>query len=728
MDETQKPAAGANDERAMNETRTSVRVESINLNTRNVGGPARSILPHHAKHLADSGLRLDFCEAAGIYSETNQGRIESLIKCSSRTAKNLGAVIVFPFFDIDGRNGYCQIRPDNPRRVGDRVLKYESPKGTPPEVYIPPDLREYMAGTGELLITEGAKKCLKSWQEGFPTIALAGVWNWKQKGESDLSCTMNRINWQGRVVKIVFDSDAATNENIRKAESWLARHLRLRGAIVSVVRIPGDGDAKVGLDDYLVKHGPAKLRELLDALQEPDDIPPEEVKQSPTAMDAAIEAKRLLDGLAKDGFSTLRFWLGAFQSWSKGRYEEVSKDEVKASICQHLNEGFVKIGTSEIHDTLEQVKGQGILRSRTQPPCWLDGNGWNPSEVIATKNALVHLPSLADGKDNYSMPATPRFFTQTAVDFNFTRERRECPEWLAFLRSLWEEDSQSIELLQDWFGYCLTPDTKQQKILMLLGPQRSGKGTIVRVLRGVVGEDNVAGPTFSSIAQNFGLSSLLGKSLAVISDARLSSRADQAVITERLLSISGEDALDIDKKFQQPITTKLQTRMMIVSNEIPRLTETSGALAGRMLLLRLTRSFFGEEDRGLTQRLMAEREGILWWAIDGWMRLRERGYFVEPQTSVSMRNQLRELASPVGTFVDDCCEIGREYRVECPDLYRAWCEWCESSGRDAGTAQTFGRDLAAYSANIEAKQVRVGASRVRYYLGVKLRGNSGSAY
>lgn len=697
-------------------------------NNPTANGRARSILAHHARHLADSGLDVAFCESAGIYSETNVSRIRSLIGCAEPTAKKLGPVIVFPFYDLDGRNGYCQLRPDNPRQRDGKPLKYESPKGRSSEIYIPPSVRDYLNGNGELLITEGAKKALKSVRDGFPTIALPGVWNFKAKGESSLLPTLERIQWQGRVVKIVFDSDAATNEGIRHAESWLARNLKTRGAKVSIVRLPSDGDGKVGLDDYLIKHGPAKLRELLDAPQEADDLPYEELKQSPSSLDPAKEAKRLLDSFTKDGVSKLRYWLSTFQLWSKGRYEEVSKDEVNATICQHLNDGFFKIGKSEISDTLEQVKGQSILRNRTQPPCWLDGNGWEPSEIVATKNALVHLPSLADGKESYSMPATPRFFTQAAVDYDFRRERCQCPAWLEFLHSLWGDDSQSIELLQDWFGYCLTPDTKHQKILMLLGPQRSGKGTIVRVLRGVVGEANVAGPTFSSIAQNFGLSSLLGKSLAVISDARLSSRADQAVITERLLSISGEDALDIDKKFAHPITTKLQTRMMIVSNEIPRLTETSGALAGRMLLLRLTRSFFGEEDRSLTPRLMAEREGILWWAIDGWLRLRDRGYFIEPDSSVAMRNQLRELASPVGNFVDDTCKTGTTYQVECQELYKAWCQWCEESGRDATNIQTFGRDLAAHCANVEVKQLRLGASRVRYYVGIKLAQKEADAF
>lgn len=49
------------------------------------------------------------------------------------------------------------------------------------------------------------------------------------------------------------------------------------------------------------------------------------------------------------------------------------------------------------------------------------------------------------------------------------------------------DDAQSIDTLSEWFGYSLLPDTRHHKLLMLIGPPRSGKGTIARVLRGLIG-------------------------------------------------------------------------------------------------------------------------------------------------------------------------------------------------------------------------------------------------
>ena len=100
-----------------------------------------------------------------------------------------------------------------------------------------------------------------------------------------------------------------------------------------------------------------------------------------------------------------------------------------------------------------------------------------------------------------------------------------------------------------------------------------------------------------------------------------------ATVVERLLTISGEDAVSIDRKYMSAVTMKLPTRFMFLTNEFPRFSDASGALAGRFVILRLIESFYGRE-HGLTKRLLNELPGILNWAIEGWKRLHERGHFV----------------------------------------------------------------------------------------------------
>jgi putative DNA primase/helicase len=258
-------------------------------------------------------------------------------------------------------------------------------------------------------------------------------------------------------------------------------------------------------------------------------------------------------------------------------------------------------------------------------------------------------------------------------------------------------------------------------MLLAVGPTRAGKSTIAAILRGLVGEGNTAGPTLAGLAENFGLSALFGKQLAIVADARLSGRADAAAVTERLLSISGEDAVTVDRKFREPITCKLNTRFTIISNELPRLIDASGALVSRLLVLRFTRSWLDKEDHDLKDRLAKELPGILNWSLDGLARLRKTGRFTQPNSGAELLADIRDLSSPVGAFVRARCRVGGLRRVRVTELYDAWVQWCQEQGRkEPGTAPMFGRDLAAAVPTVRLKQIREGPKRYRVYEGIEL--------
>ena len=271
------------------------------------------------------------------------------------------------------------------------------------------------------------------------------------------------------------------------------------------------------------------------------------------------------------------------------------------------------------------------------------------------------------------------------------------------------------------FGYFLTGDTQRQKVFLIVGPKRSGKGTIGRVLTGLVGPDSVASPTFASLAQNFGLEPLIGKRVGIISDARLGARTDQTAVAERLLSISGEDGLTIDRKFRPAWHGRLSIRFVILTNELPRIADASGALASRFIVLVLEHSFYGREDHGLTDRLVCELPSIFNWSIGGWRRLRDRGHFVPPASSAEAARQLDDLGSPILAFLRDRCRMEAGALTLPAALFVEWRNWCEAQNRGhAGTAQTFYRDLHAAVPTLKVVQPRE-FDRARCYQGIRLR-------
>lgn len=416
---------------------------------------------------------------------------------------------------------------------------------------------------------------------------------------------------------------------------------------------------------------------------------------------------------------------GAFRAWSGTAWPEVEDAALRAALYQHFADAQYEKTTSKgsqlvafepnrysVGNLLDALQAATHLPRSTAPPAWLDDRDSPAADHVACDNGIVHVPSRT------IIPATPNLYVHHAVPYAFEVDAPPPARWLAFLDELWPDDPAAIECLQEIVGYLISGDTAQQKIFLIVGPKRGGKGTIGRVLRSLIGPHHVAGPTLAGIGTNFGLSPLIGKPLAIVSDARLS-RSD-AVVTERLLTISGEDTITIDRKYRDPWTGKLGARFLLLTNELPRLTDASGALASRFVMLTLQRSFYGHEDTSLTDSLLTELPGIFNWALDGLERLRSRGHFDQPASSAQAIRELEDLGSPISAFLRDRCIIGAEHTVACDQLYRAWRAWCEDQGRDhPGTAQTFGRDLRAAIPGIKITQPRGDDGRQhRHYDGI----------
>jgi putative DNA primase/helicase len=262
----------------------------------------------------------------------------------------------------------------------------------------------------------------------------------------------------------------------------------------------------------------------------------------------------------------------------------------------------------------------------------------------------------------------------------------------------------------------------QQKIGTFIGPRRCGKGTIVRVLTALIGEANVCNPTLSGLGTQFGQAILIGKLAAIITDARITGRADIAQVVETLLSISGEDNKTIQRKHLPDWSGKLMTKFSIISNETPRLADSSGALAGRMIMFRLTESFFGREDKDLFKKLLPELPGILLWAIRGWKRLDDRGYFIQPGSGRALVEEMEELSSPIGQFVKECMDQGPGLEVETDKAFEAWKEYCKKINREqVGDSPSFGRNLRTVLPNLTTRACKQGGRYWRVFEGIDLK-------
>ena len=163
---------------------------------------------------------------------------------------------------------YLETPTDFQSLTDKKPVRYVQEPNTAPVAYYPKniDWEELVVDADKpLLITEGELKAVKACQEGFPTVGLGGVYNWRSHRLGiEWLPSLGVVTWAKRNVYICFDSDYRTNVNVCFALKELADELQRRGSFVSLVSLPKlPGLEKVGLDDFLVHNSAEQLRKLL---------------------------------------------------------------------------------------------------------------------------------------------------------------------------------------------------------------------------------------------------------------------------------------------------------------------------------------------------------------------------------------------------------------------------------------------------------------------------------
>jgi putative DNA primase/helicase len=425
----------------------------------------------------------------------------------------------------------------------------------------------------------------------------------------------------------------------------------------------------------------------------------------------------------RDDVPVLRYWRAGWWEWRQSHWFEIDECEVRSMLykfTEHAryqsDEGQKKWSPTrrKIGDMLEALGAILILGKEFDQPSWLDQR--STGTIVATANGLL------DIERRELLPHTPQYFNQTFVPFDYDPNAAEPTEWLGFLGELWPDEPAAIDVLGEWFGYVISGRLDLHKILLMVGPTRGGKGAIARVLSALVGKQNVCGPTLTSLGTDFGLAPLIGKPLAIISDARFSGK-NSHVVVERLLSISGEDTLTVNRKYRDQWNGKLPSRLHVISNELPKLGDASTAIVGRFVLLLLSRSWLGKEDRELEGRLRQELAGILNWSLDGLKRLTvdNENKFTHLASAEEAIVAMRDLASPVGAFVRERCVVGPNEEVERKVLYGAFKEYCEEMEIKKLSYAEFGKHLHAVVPGVAKGRPGPRGKRRLVYVGIALR-------
>ena len=386
-------------------------------------------------------------------------------------------------------------------------------------------------------------------------------------------------------------------------------------------------------------------------------------------------AKQWLEAIYyQDDIYTLRVFHGSWYAYDGQCYKEISMANLRQQLYRFFGDKqFKKIHTNGfdiLHYDPTKHKIDEIIDAllafcpitAEEIPCWLDKKDKisNPKHVLIFPNGYLNISGYAKRDEDFKLEkSTPHFFSLACYPYDFD-PNATCILWRKFLEEIFMDDPMKIALLQEWFGYNLIPDNSQEKFMMLLGPTRAGKGTILDVMTYILGEDQVLATSFKDYTRRFAIFPFLGKLAAVIGDVSVGSNYDASEALNLLKRITGNDVIMIERKGRDITQTcvKLYTRFTMAANVMPRLPDFARTIESRMLVIQFLTSFMGREDITLKTRLKIEAPGILLWALEGLKRLQQNRDFTLPATHNQILRRVRGEITPLTEFVSDCCSLG----------------------------------------------------------------------
>lgn len=180
-------------------------------------------------------------------------------------------------------------------------------------------------------------------------------------------------------------------------------------------------------------------------------------------------------------------------------------------------------------------------------------------------------------------------------------------------------------------------------------------------------------------------------------------------------SLTGGDFVTADAKFKDPVTFKQQYLLVMSGNHRPRIRGNDEGIWRRIALVPfLVKIPIEEQDGSLPEKLRAEADGILRWAVDGLAEYQRRGLDVPPAV-LAATGAYRADEDLIGAFLDECCEMGQGGDASLSELFGEYTNWAQRLGIHAMGRKTFSE--AIETAGFVKQKTRTGV----VFSGVRVR-------
>ncbi len=244
------------------------------------------------------------------------------------------------------------------------------------------------------------------------------------------------------------------------------------------------------------------------------------------------------------------------------------------------------------------------------------------------------------------------------------------------LLSQWVGDGD-VPTLQEYVGYCLLPDTRYEKALMLTGSGANGKSCFIDWVGYLIGENNTSQVTLQELsAHKFKRAQIFGKLLNTFADLDSQSLASASYFK---VVVSG-DRMEAERKGRDPFSFRPFAKLIYSANDIPTSPDNTYAYFRRWIIVdfpnMFTKGTNADEDLMAKLTTDAMLSGLFSFALDGLRRLRDKRCFTISKSAEGRLSDYQKANDPVSSFLDECCGTVIGSKVKRQDLFQEFISYC----------------------------------------------------
>ena len=301
--------------------------------------------------------------------------------------------------------------------------------------------------------------------------------------------------------------------------------------------------------------------------------------------------------------------------------------------------------------------------------------------------------------------------------------KRLCPKSLEVFKQ-WVGDKWV--LLFEVIGYTLYPRYVLNKAILLVGEGNNGKSTFLNLLRKILGNQNVSAMPLKRIMEGDKFASIeLYHKLANLSGELFKFTVTN---TDLFKKLTGEDYVEGQKKFKDPIYFVNYAKLINSTNELPVVKDQSYGFWRRWIVIEFPHQF--EQDPFFFDRTFTDQEieGIVTVSVIAFARVLQRRQFDFEGTSTDVKEKWERASDSVYAFIKDLIESGKaDYDPQNGDLftpvkelYNAYVEWCQENDKRPEPQAEFTKRLES-KFRITKDRKKIGGERVMCYVGIRLK-------